>query len=156
MAVIKQDIDIAEVMKWGVVAYGCYVAYGLFKSDKSKDGNSAQAPPVPDGFKVGPNATITLKQGQQIAGQIKTLLNTYFKTIDVQKIDRLMWVLQNDDDVEVLYSAFGTWDGPLNNNGDLLAVLQYINSWDVITNASQANWDSIKAHLYSRGVYLNY
>ncbi|MEY4904471.1 MAG: hypothetical protein RLZZ292_2286 [Bacteroidota bacterium] len=159
MAVIKQDIDIANIFKYAVVAYGCYVVYTFIQKDKDKspDKASSQAPPTPEGWKPGPNATLNVTEGFELGAKLKNEMNKYFATIDVQKIDKLLWVLKNDDDVDVLHKCFGTYDGPVWFDGDIFAMLNYLkNGFTVKTNGYTANWESIQRHMYSRGIYLNY
>lgn len=67
------------------------------------------------------NATITYEVAQDIAKKIKAAIGYWL--INWDDIANQFLRLRNDKDVELLYKAFGTWDGPVYINGDLFNAL---------------------------------
>jgi hypothetical protein len=146
--------DIVGGLQWVIIGYLGYKAVQLFGGDKTE-----KAVPVPPGWEINKKATITFKQAQEIADSIKTTLesNKWLGKYDVQKIDKAMWVLQNNEDVEALIVAFGgNWDGPFEINGSLADVLNYLHTWSLFTNGYDVNWKSIRNHFYNRVQLLNF
>ena len=85
------------------------------------------------GGATGTTATITDEKAAQLATRIKNAIG-YIIT-DWNEISTVFFNLKNDKDVEKLYTAFGTWDGPANKNGDLITVLNICYSYDQYTVA---------------------
>jgi hypothetical protein len=68
----------------------------------------------------GNTATITYNDALKIAEAIKKEIDMW---VDWQAISNQFLKLRNDRDIEILYKAFGVWDGPRMANGDLFTVL---------------------------------
>ena len=132
--------DIKDFAIIAVVGYGLSVLMDLFgKPDKD-------VVTPPKGYVVPAGATITYTEANDIAEEIKASMG-YF-SCDIVRVDKAMWSLQNKFDVEVLYQAFGKdWDGPGLINGDLFVVLN-IARHEACWTCSQANYTSIKKHVY--------
>jgi hypothetical protein len=76
---------------------------------------------TPDTWTQGANATISYNDANDISTKIKGAIG--YATIDWSIIAKQFERLRNDKDVEMVYRAFGAWDGPLWINGDLFNAL---------------------------------
>lgn len=131
------------------ILYGALAALAVYFVVNMKKG---KLPNLPAGQGPPAGTTLSLEKAREIAQEIKNSIG--YTWDDVQRIDRALWALQNDADVQYLYNIFGNWDGPANANGDVFNVLNHVYSSYTPDNSSSANWTSIKNHMYGYGYRL--
>lgn len=100
-------------------------------------------------------ATITYAEALKISESIKSAVG-YF-SVSWTDISKEFLKLRNDKDVEMLYRAFGTWDGPKLVNGDLFNALNaaFTPYVDDILGNSQA-LKIIKQYSFSYSKYFQW
>ena len=121
---------------------------------KKKSGNGTTGDgQTPVDWTTGATATITYEEAADIAKKIKAAIGYFI--INWDDIANQFLRLRNDKDVELLYKAFGTWDGPLYIDGDLFNALnnakQKVNEY-----INPAALKKIKQYCFSYGKWLKW
>lgn len=103
----------------------------------------------------GADPTISYAEANDIKTKIQAEIG-YF-SIDWHKISLQFLRLRNDKDVELLYKAWGVWDGPKLVNGDLFNALNaaYTPYVDNVLGNEQA-LKIIKQYCFSYGKYFKW
>lgn len=116
-----------------------YFIMNMFKGTKQPDAYIEQ------GWQISPYAKLDAARASQLAYKIKEAIG--YVSTDWDAIATQFEKLANKYDVEVLYKAFGVWDGPYTWNGDLFTVLNKV--YDGTTHfGDKQDLSSIKAHCY--------
>jgi len=103
----------------------------------NKKGGGGNNPNNPNDWSGGGNvATITYNDALKIVKGIQNAIG--YLTTDWHAISLEFMKLRNDRDIEMLYKAWGTWDGPFNTNGDLFTALNAEYSSIVISSEDKA------------------
>lgn len=144
---MKKETGVGIVL--GVAAL--FIVPKLFKK---KDGNGTGGDgQTPVEWTTGATATITYETAADIAKNIKAAIGYFIVNFD--DIANQFLRLRNDKDLELLYKAFGTWDGPLYIDGDLFNVLnnavQKVNEY-----INPAALKKIKQYCFSYGKWLKW
>lgn len=130
--------NLSAVVLLATVGLGAWIVSKIFPS-------GTPAPPIEPGWTPPVGAHITVAQAGVMASNIKDAIG--YTSIDWDAIATEFEKCWNRYDVEVLYKAFGTWDGPYTWNGDLFNVLAKCYDPAMMVR-NRADLQSIKAHCY--------
>jgi hypothetical protein len=133
------------------VALGFFAAI-VFKPKKKKDDNNGGGGVD---WTNPQTATISYNEALKMAEAIKKSVG--YVSVSWTDISKEFLKLRNDKDVEILYKAFGDWDGPKFVNGDLFNALNaaYTPYVDNILGNEQA-LKIIKQYSFSYSKYFQW